>query len=162
MKEHFATASERETVELARSFAGTLRRGDVVALSGELGTGKTRFVKGVCEAFQTRHQVTSPSFIILNRYEGIDEHGAEILIYHLDLYRVRSREEIYDIGYEEFFYGQGICLVEWPELLGDLLPPRRYEVRLSYGEGPDQRELEILLVSGEAVSSEPRGRPVQQ
>jgi tRNA threonylcarbamoyladenosine biosynthesis protein TsaE len=149
-------------VEVAKSFAATLRRGDVVALSGELGTGKTRFVKGICEAFQTHHQVTSPSFIILNRYEGVDERGAELLIYHLDLYRVRSRKEIYDIGYEEFFYGEGICLVEWPELLGDLMPPRRYEVHLSYGAGPDEREIEILAVTGEATSPASRRRPVQQ
>jgi tRNA threonylcarbamoyladenosine biosynthesis protein TsaE len=162
VQQRFTTSSERETVEVAKSFAVSLRRGDVVALSGELGTGKTRFVKGICQAFQTHHQVTSPSFIILNRYEGVDEHGAELLIYHLDLYRVRSREEIYDVGYEEFFYGEGICLIEWPELLGDLLPARRYEVHLSYGEGLEQRDIEILLVTGEPVSSEPRGRPVQR
>jgi len=162
VKQQITTSSERETVEAAKSFAVTLRRGDVVALSGELGTGKTRFVKGICEAFQTHHQVTSPSFIILNRYEGVDEQGVELLIYHLDLYRVRSREEIYDIGYEEFFYGEGICLIEWPELLGDLLPTRRYDVHLGYGAGPDQRDIEILLVTGEPINSEPQGCPVQR
>jgi tRNA threonylcarbamoyladenosine biosynthesis protein TsaE len=162
VNQRFATSSERETVEVAKSFAVTLQRGDVVALSGELGTGKTRFVKGICEAFHTRHEVTSPSFVILNRYEGVDGRGAELLIYHLDLYRVRSREEIYDIGFEEFFYGNGICLIEWPELLGELLPAGRYEVSLSYGAGADQRDIEIRRVIGDAVRSDSHGRPVQQ
>ena len=146
MREEHSTSSEQETLELARSFAQRLERGDVVALWGELGTGKTRFVKGVCEAFGANHHVSSPSFIILNRYEGSDRTKRELFVYHLDLYRVKSTEEIYDIGYEEFIYGDDITLVEWAEQLGDLLPHRRYDVRLAYGEGDCERRISIELI----------------
>jgi tRNA threonylcarbamoyladenosine biosynthesis protein TsaE len=161
LEQRITSSSEAETIALAKSFAATLQRGDVVALSGELGTGKTRFVKGVCEAFRAHNQVTSPSFIILNRYEGSDNRGGELLIYHLDLYRVKSVEEIYDIGFEEFFYGDGICLIEWAELLGDLLPHRRYEVRLAYGAGEQERRIEISRVTNAASASSTEARARQ-
>jgi len=151
LEQQIITFSERETIDAARSFAATLKRGDVVALSGELGTGKTRFVKGVCEAFHARNPVTSPSFVILNRYEGRDSRGDELLIYHLDLYRVKSLEEVYDIGFEEFFYGDAICLIEWAELLSDLLPVERYDVHLSYGVAEHERRIEIARVAGGAL-----------
>ena len=143
MREEHATSSEQETLAVARSFANRLVRGDVVALMGELGTGKTRFVKGICEAFGAHHHVSSPSFIILNRYAGVDANRRELFLYHLDLYRVRSLEEIYDLGYEEFVYGDGITLIEWAEQLGNLLPPSRYDVRLEYGTEDSQRRITI-------------------
>ncbi len=151
MREEHSTSSEGETLGLARSFALRLERGDVVALRGELGTGKTRFVKGVCEAFGAVDRVSSPSFVILNRYEGSDKQRRELYLYHLDLYRVKSIEEIYDIGYEEFVYGDGITLIEWAEQLGELLPPKRYEVCLSYGQGDSERLISIELVNGPAI-----------
>ena len=143
MREDHWTSSEQESLALAQAFAGRLQRGDVVALLGELGTGKTLFVKGICEAFGAQEHVSSPSFIILNRYEGKDQSNRELLIYHLDLYRVKSLDEIYDLGYEEFFYGDGITLVEWAEQLGDLLPSKRYDVHLSYGESASHRRITI-------------------
>jgi tRNA threonylcarbamoyladenosine biosynthesis protein TsaE len=143
VREEHWTSSEQETRALARAFAGQLQRGDVVALLGELGAGKTLFVRGVCEAFGAQQHVSSPSFIILNRYEGKDRSNRELLIYHLDLYRVKSLDEIYDLGYEEFFYGDGITLIEWAEQLGDLLPSKRYEVRLRYGEFDTHRRIVI-------------------
>jgi tRNA threonylcarbamoyladenosine biosynthesis protein TsaE len=143
MREEHVTSSEQETLNVARSFAGRLKRGDVVALLGELGTGKTVFVRGVCEAFAAQQHVSSPSFVILNRYDGKDSNTRELLIYHLDLYRVKSLDEIYDLGYEEFFYGDGITLIEWAEQLGDLLPSNRYTVRLAYGETDGQRRVTI-------------------
>ena len=143
MREEFSTFSEEETLGLAHTFASRLERGDVVALRGELGTGKTRFVKGVSAAFGAVDHVSSPSFVILNRYEGKDRQQKELLLYHLDLYRVKSVEEIYDIGYEEFVYGDGITLIEWAEQLGELLPQRRYDVHLTYGQKDSQRLISI-------------------
>lgn len=128
---------------VARTLALELRRGDVVALYGDLGAGKTVFVKGVCDGFSVHEHVTSPSFVILNRYDGRDTEGNKLLIYHLDLYRIKSLEEIYDLGYEEFMYGDGICLIEWADMLGDLLPPRRIDVRLSFGKSENSRRIEI-------------------
>ncbi len=152
MREEHTTFSEDETLALAQSFATRLERGDVVALWGELGTGKTRFVKGVCAAFGADHHVSSPSFVILNRYLGKGRDARELFVYHLDLYRVRSVEEIYDLGYEEFIYGDGITLVEWAEQLADLLPSRRYDVRLRYGKEDSERRISIERVNGAAQS----------
>jgi tRNA threonylcarbamoyladenosine biosynthesis protein TsaE len=152
MHEEHSTFSEEETLQLARSFARSLERGDIVALWGELGTGKTRFVKGVCEAFGADHHVSSPSFVILNRYQGKGKDDRELFVYHLDLYRVRSVEEIYDLGYEEFIYGDGITLVEWADQLADLLPSRRYDVRLQYGREDSERRISIERVNGSAQS----------
>lgn len=139
----FHSTSEQQTREAARSMAPLLRRGDVVALYGELGAGKTQFVKGLCEAFQVRDPVTSPTFVILNRYSGVDGQKKEILLFHLDLYRVGSAEEIYDLGYEEYLFGDGISVVEWAERLASLLPPRRYDVKIEFGEGGNDRRISI-------------------
>lgn len=146
MREEHTTSSEEATRALARSFAAQLKRGDVVALQGELGTGKTRFVKGICERFEASRHVSSPSFVILNRYEGRDRSQRPLYLYHLDLYRVKSVEEIYDLGFEEFAYGDNITLIEWSEQLGGLLPARRFEVRLSYGDAEHERRISIELV----------------
>ena len=150
MRTEHTTSSEEETRALARSFALQLNRGDVVALQGELGTGKTRFVKGICEAFEASRHVSSPSFVILNRYEGRDRSHRPLYLYHLDLYRVKSVEEIYDLGFEEFAYGDNVTLIEWSEQLGGLLPSRRFEVQLSYGDAEDQRRISIELVESPA------------
>jgi len=143
MSETRITASTEETIAFARAFAGRLRRGDIVTLFGDLGSGKTQFVKGVCQGFKTSTPVTSPSFVILNRYNGTDESKNEILLYHFDLYRIQSLAEIYDLGYEEFLQDDGVCLIEWAEMLGELLPKQRYDVRLSLGAEENQRRIEI-------------------
>ena len=147
MSEIRTTTSAEETIAFAHSFACKLQRGDVVTLFGDLGSGKTQFVKGVCRAFNTLTPATSPSFVILNRYNGTDEHKSEILLYHFDLYRVKSLAEIYDIGYEEFLQSEGVCLIEWAETLGDLLPTQRYDVRFSLGEAENERRIEIAGVN---------------
>jgi tRNA threonylcarbamoyladenosine biosynthesis protein TsaE len=145
------TTTPEETTTLGREFAAGLRRGDVVALFGELGSGKTQFVKGVCDAFAVRIPVTSPTFVLLNRYDGRDAGGDELLVYHLDLYRIRSAGEIYDLGYEEILNGNGLCLIEWAETLGELLPGRRFDVRLSHGDRETERQIVIERVPAEAA-----------
>ncbi|HVN48069.1 MAG TPA: tRNA (adenosine(37)-N6)-threonylcarbamoyltransferase complex ATPase subunit type 1 TsaE [Bacteroidota bacterium] len=140
------THSVNETIAAAQAFAAQLQRGDAVMLFGELGSGKTQFVKGVCHAFHVRTEATSPSFVLLNRYEGSDQSGKELLLYHFDLYRVTALSEIYDLGYEEFLQSDGICFVEWAESLNDLLPPRRYDIHFQYGEEETERRIEILPV----------------
>ena len=137
------TTSPEETSAFGRELAATLHRGDVVALVGDLGSGKTQFVKGVCSVFDVRTPVTSPTFVLLNRYDARDATYREFQIYHLDLYRVRGLNEIYDLGYEEIVNGDGICLVEWAEVLDGLLPPRRTEVRFRHGERETLRHIDI-------------------
>jgi len=147
MSETRITKSAEETIAIARTFAGRLQRGDVVTLFGDLGSGKTQFVKGVCQTLKTRTPATSPSFVILNRYDGMDERNNELLLYHFDLYRVKSLAEIYDLGYEEYVQGDSICLIEWAEMLGELLPKQRYDIRFSLGENENERQIEITGVS---------------
>ena len=144
------TASEIETGRMAGSFAKTLRRGDVVALYGELGSGKTQFVKGVCKHFNVAQLVTSPTFVLMNRYSGGESGGRELMIFHFDLYRVKNLSEVYDLGYQEFFDGDGICLVEWADHLESLLPRQRHDVKLSFGKKENERIMAI-----EAVVDEP-------
>jgi tRNA threonylcarbamoyladenosine biosynthesis protein TsaE len=141
-----ATQSVQETVAFAQTFASLLRRGDIVALYGDLGSGKTQFVKGACKALHAASCIVSPTFVLLHRYEGRDHAGNELLLYHVDLYRIQSPNEIYDLGYEEFFGGAGITFIEWAEKLGELLPKRRYEVHCSYGEKENERAIRIELI----------------
>jgi len=140
------TTSEIETARMAGSFAKTLRRGDVVALYGELGSGKTQFVKGVCKYFNVAQLVTSPTFVLMNRYSGSESGGRELMIFHFDLYRVKNLSEVYDLGYQEFFHGDGICLVEWAEQLESLLPRWRHDVKLSFGKKENERMIAIEAV----------------
>ncbi len=148
MRDTCITKSAEETIAVGLSFANKLRRGDVVLLFGDLGSGKTQFVKGVCQAFKTCTPATSPSFVILNRYEGKDEYKSEILIFHFDLYRVKSLAEIYDLGFEEFLQSNGISLIEWAEMLVEtVLPMQRYNVRFSLGMDENERRIEIDKVN---------------
>jgi len=127
---------EDATFELARSFGGTLVPGDVVALMGELGAGKTVFARGVAHALGIKDGITSPTFTLIHEYEG------DIPLYHMDLYRMEGIEEIRDIGIEDYFSGDGVCLVEWAEKLDGLLPEDAYRVTLRY-LGATKREITI-------------------
>lgn len=147
MSRREATFSEEETRARAKAFGALLKPGDVVALTGDLGSGKTQFVKGLGEAFGVA-RVSSPTFVFVHRYEGRGGEGTDVLIYHFDLYRLSSPEEIYDLGYEEFFFGDGICVVEWADRLGPLLPARRYDIRLEFGTQENERIITIGMVGG--------------
>lgn len=142
------TASAAETRSVARSLGETLRRGDMLALSGDLGSGKTQFVKGLCEALGVAEPVTSPTFVLLNRYQGSDAVGKELLVYHFDLYRLERPEELTELGLEEFLSGDGLCIVEWAEKLGTMLPAIRYDVVIAFGDGDDARTIRISNLAG--------------
>ncbi|MBP8976704.1 MAG: tRNA (adenosine(37)-N6)-threonylcarbamoyltransferase complex ATPase subunit type 1 TsaE [Bacteroidetes bacterium] len=145
MMRQFHTFSPDETRRVAQEFAGQLQRGDIVTLYGELGSGKTQFVKGICDAFGATSVATSPTFVLFNSYSGYDAERKPLPIYHFDLYRITSNLELYDIGYEEFFYDDGISCVEWAEHLGELLPHRRYDVMLKLGDNENERFINIQL-----------------
>jgi tRNA threonylcarbamoyladenosine biosynthesis protein TsaE len=146
----YRTHSTEETRQVAREFARTLQRGDIVALIGDLGAGKTQFVKGVCETLSVSLPVASPTFVLLHRYLGKDPAGMELIIHHLDLYRIASSSEILDLGYEELFFGKGICLVEWADRLGELLPDRHVDVRIALGAAEEERDIVISRSGGDA------------
>lgn len=138
---------------MAAACARDLRRSDVVALYGDLGAGKTQFVKGLCEAFDVSENVSSPTFVVLHRYRGRDLSGREMFIHHLDLYRVGSPDEVFDLGYEELFFGDSLVIVEWAERLGSLLPPRRIDVHLTFGTDESDREIVIERITGRSQSA---------
>jgi tRNA threonylcarbamoyladenosine biosynthesis protein TsaE len=123
------TRSAAETEELAASLAVRLRRGDVVTVSGELGAGKTTFVRGACRALGVESPVTSPTYTIGHRY-----HGSDGDVSHLDLYRFRDLSAA-EWGDLEPYFDDAIVFVEWPEAGLGALPPARFAVRLSHGEG---------------------------
>jgi tRNA threonylcarbamoyladenosine biosynthesis protein TsaE len=124
------TSSAEQTEALGADLAGRLRIGDVVAVSGELGTGKTTFVRGACNALGVRERVTSPTYTIGHRY-----HGRRASVSHLDLYRFQGVSAA-EWGDLEPYFDDAIAFVEWPEAGAGVLPPPRYEVRLHHaGEG---------------------------
>lgn len=129
------------TRELGARLADGLHPGSVVALQGELGTGKTCMIQGICAALGVREYVTSPTFILINEYHGYLS-GQPIEVYHFDLYRLRWSAELEELGADEYFYGQGICLVEWPERAGDFLPPHRVDVTLEHS-GTSRRTITV-------------------
>jgi tRNA threonylcarbamoyladenosine biosynthesis protein TsaE len=121
--------SAKETEAIAARLADELRRGDVVTVSGELGTGKTTFVRGACRALGVAAPVTSPTYTIGHRY-----HGRDGDVSHLDLYRFRGLSAA-EWGDLEPYFDDAIVFVEWPEAGVNALPPPRFAVRLSYGDG---------------------------
>jgi tRNA threonylcarbamoyladenosine biosynthesis protein TsaE len=118
------TSSPEETESLGEKLAGTLSPGAVVALFGELGAGKTCFIRGVCRGLRVGQRVTSPSFIVVNHYKG------RMPVYHIDLYRLRDTEEFLSLGYEEYFFGEGVTLIEWAEKAEPYLPPETVTVSI--------------------------------
>ena len=122
------TSSSEETKEFGRSLTKRLKPGSVIALIGPLGSGKTVLVQGICSGLEVKEAVTSPSFVIINEYPG-RLGRSPIWVYHFDLYRLENPEEFAKLGYEEYFYGKGITLIEWAEKMTPFLPEKRWEVK---------------------------------
>ena len=131
------SSSVEETFQIAGNLAKTAQKGDIYCLIGELGAGKTHFVKGFVEQLGVdKNIVSSPTFTIINEYEG------KLPIYHFDCYRLDSSQEALEIGAEEYFYGDGVCLIEWPQKIVDLIPA--YSKRIEINSiNSDTREIII-------------------
>lgn len=139
------TNSEDETIELGKHFAERLHIGDIVAFYGGLGAGKTEFVKGICEHFHVPDIVSSPTFTIMNQYDGTDSDGDDIKLYHVDLYRINSQREFDDIGFDDcMFTNNAIKLVEWAEKANGHMPKKRYSVKFILDDKDEnKRTIEI-------------------
>ena len=132
--------SPQQSEKIARQLAEKLNPGDVVALYGELGTGKTFLVKAICRFFKMSQEATSPSFTIINEYFN----DKNLYIYHFDFYRLKNEAEIQNLGLDEFFYNDYICLIEWPDKVRNFLPESRWEVYLNFVDGePEARNIRI-------------------
>lgn len=131
------SSSIQETISFGKKFAEELNAGDVVCLEGDLGAGKTHFVKGIASFFGVMEdQVSSPTFTLINEYQG------DIPIFHFDCYRLKNEQEALEIGTEEYFYGDGISIVEWPQKIRNLIPSEAFWISITHS-GEHQREIDI-------------------
>jgi tRNA threonylcarbamoyladenosine biosynthesis protein TsaE len=119
--------SAGETFEHGRAIAGGLIPGDVMIFTGNLGSGKTTLIQGICTGLQVQETMTSPTFTLINEYRG------RLPVYHFDFYRLHTDAELHDLGLEEYLDGDGVCLIEWPELIEEWLPVRHLRLHLSHG-----------------------------
>ncbi len=130
--------SEEETKLIGRKFAKDLKKGDVIVLTGDLGSGKTKFTEGVLQFFGLENEISSPTFNIVNEYVNRD-----VNIYHFDVYRLEDEDEFYAIGGEEYFE-KGICLIEWGEMIESALPNKYIQISFSRNlEDENVREIVI-------------------
>lgn len=135
---HFISKCEEDTIEFASKFASKLNKSDIVVLSGELGSGKTKFVQGILKYFGLEDEISSPTFTIVNEY-----HAEQINIYHFDVYRLEDVDEFYAMGGEEYFEN-GICFIEWGEMIESILPSNYIKITFKKNdENEEYRELQI-------------------
>ncbi|MEQ8577233.1 MAG: tRNA (adenosine(37)-N6)-threonylcarbamoyltransferase complex ATPase subunit type 1 TsaE [Balneola sp.] len=133
----FESKSVKETIQLGRNFAEKLTIGDIVCLEGDLGAGKTHFVKGVASYFGIdQEKVNSPTFTLINEYSG------EIPLYHFDCYRLNSIQEALEIGVEEYLYGAGVSIIEWPSKIQELIPEEAIQIEIKH-KGNSERSILI-------------------
>jgi len=135
--EKFISNSEDETKLIGKNFASKLKKGDVVVLTGELGSGKTKFTEGILQYFGLENEISSPTFNIVNEYVKED-----VTVYHFDVYRLEDVDEFYAIGGEEYFQ-KGICIIEWGELIENALPDKYIRILFDRNLYDDSREIII-------------------
>lgn len=143
--EVYTSFSEDDTSTLGVTFSERLVPGDLVACHGELGAGKTEFIKGICDGLEVHEIVSSPTYTIVNQYGGEDRRGTSIVLYHVDLYRIESPSELVEIGLDEVFADpRAIKLVEWAENAASMLPGSRYDVYFTALDDENSRKIEIV------------------
>lgn len=128
------------TFEFAKKIGENLKRGDVLCLDGDLGVGKTVFTKGVAAGLGIKDDVSSPTFTLIQEY-----YGGRLPLYHFDVYRIDGPWDMDDLGYEEYFYGEGVCLVEWGSMIKELFPENTIYVRIEKDleKGFDYRKITV-------------------
>lgn len=141
MTETFTTRNEEETMRLGEHLANRLQPGDVVALYGDLGSGKTRLVKGISRGLGVSEAVTSPTFVVVNEHPG-----GRMPLFHFDFYRIRTIAELDEIGFDEYLDRSGICVVEWADLVRQRLPEHRYDIQCALGADDNERTFTIEKV----------------
>jgi len=120
----YISSSPEQTEELGLKIGQVLEAGAILCLTGDLGTGKTTLTKSVAKALEVKEYVTSPSYTIVNEYEG------KLPVYHFDVYRINEIEELYEIGYEEYFFGRGVTIIEWASMIMELIPEDAIKVEI--------------------------------
>ena len=133
---------ENETKEFGFALADKIKPGDVIALVGELGTGKTALTKYIAKALGVKEEITSPTFTIIKEYKS-----GRLPLYHFDVYRLSGEEEMVALGYEEYFYGNGACIVEWADKAAGIIPAGSTVIRIFYGNSESERIYEMDTVT---------------
>lgn len=145
MTKEIFSINEMDT--FAKEIANNIKNGDIICLCGDLGSGKTAFSQFFAKHMGIKEEITSPTFNIVNQYE-IDD----FYFFHFDVYRINSVEEIIDLGYEEYFFSNGICLIEWADLIKDIIPKKAtwIYIKKDLEKGENYRLIEV--VNGENIS----------
>jgi len=138
----FISHNVLETRKISGEFAQVLMPNDVVAFMGDLGSGKTTFIAGLCAGLQIEEMVSSPTFTIINEYVG-----GKIPVYHFDFYRLQNEDDLLGLGFEEYLFNDGICMIEWANKFREYLPESRYDVymrNLFENDLQTQREIRVV------------------
>ncbi|MBR6322682.1 MAG: tRNA (adenosine(37)-N6)-threonylcarbamoyltransferase complex ATPase subunit type 1 TsaE [Lachnospiraceae bacterium] len=136
----YETYSPEETMALGRELSETASPGDIICLNGDLGSGKTVFTKGFAKGLGVEDTVVSPTFTIIQEY-----YGGRMPLYHFDVYRIEDADEMAETGMDEYFYGDGVCLIEWSSLIAELIPSKAWKVLLEKEpeKGDDYRKITV-------------------
>ena len=136
----YESLSEKDTFDLGKKLGADAKPGQIVCIDGDLGVGKTVFTKGFAEGLGVKDDVVSPTFTIIQEYTD-----GNIPMYHFDVYRIGHPDEMYDIGYEEYFYGDGVCLIEWSSRIEELLPEDSVHINIEKDleKGFDYRKITV-------------------
>lgn len=136
----FESFSPEDTFKIGYNIGSKAKSGQIYCLNGDLGVGKTVFTQGFAKGLGVEESVNSPTFTIVQVYEG-----KHMPFFHFDVYRIADVEEMEEIGYEEYFYGEGVCLIEWAEMIEEILPKNRINIyiRKNLQKGFDYREIEV-------------------
>jgi len=135
--------SEEETISIGKQLAEKLQPGDVVLLFGDLGSGKTRFVQGMCDGLKVDEPVVSPTFTIINQYTGTDGDNEKFRINHIDCYRLKVTDELIDIGMDEILASEDISVIEWPQIALPLIRDAYWKITIEPGDGEFERVITI-------------------
>ncbi|ADG81595.1 hypothetical protein Tfer_1498 [Thermincola ferriacetica] len=139
--------SPEETYKIAEALSRHVRPGDVICLQGDLGAGKTHFAQGFARGLGIEEHVTSPTFTLINEYTG------RLPFYHIDAYRLEDPDEGYELGLEEYFYGSGVTLIEWPSKIKELLPEAYLEIAIEKETADEYRRKLTFRARGERYSN---------
>ncbi|MBQ9014623.1 MAG: tRNA (adenosine(37)-N6)-threonylcarbamoyltransferase complex ATPase subunit type 1 TsaE [Firmicutes bacterium] len=126
--------SEQEVTEYGIRLGEAAVPGQIIALSGDLGAGKTTLTKAIARGLGVREVITSPTFTIVKEYRS-----GRLPLFHFDVYRIGDIDEMYELGYEEYFFGEGVCVIEWADLIEELIPEEALRISIAYGSAEEER-----------------------
>ena len=140
-KKEFHINGVDELGQVADYLISLRNESDIIAFYGPMGAGKTTLIKNLCHKMGVTDEVNSPTFAIVNEYVTIEGES----VYHFDFYRIKKLEEVFDIGYDNYFYSGNLCLLEWPEMIDPLMPDRFIRVDIALGETDDSRKISVSV-----------------